>query len=79
VIRVLTSLSQGQDDIDEGGTFGPMIDPADDDGYISPEFDLPLDEDDEDETPRPPKRAKSSKAALAEEEELALQLLRGTR
>ena len=58
-----------------------MFDPAEDDGYVSPDFDLPSASDDEDDIP-PPKRAKGAKgptSALAEDEELALQLLRGRR
>jgi ATP-dependent RNA helicase DDX10/DBP4 len=62
--------------------------PSDDDGYVSPEFDLPdLPSDDEDMAPPPSKRNKSdshsnkrttkalSDAGLDDEEELALRLL----
>ena len=72
---------------EEYGEDGPgagiaTIDPVDDDGYVSPEFDLtPSSDEDEDALP-PPKRTKGihgPKFALAEEEELALQLLRTRR
>ena len=57
-----------------------MIDPVEDDGYVSPDFDLPPESDDEDVVPPPAKRVKGPvKSTLAEEEELALQLLRGRR
>ena len=56
-----------------------MLDDADDDGYVSPDFDLPPASDDEDDAPPPLKRAKSAKSALAADEELALQLLRSRR
>ncbi|THH00301.1 hypothetical protein EW026_g2192 [Hermanssonia centrifuga] len=58
---------------------------VDDDGYASPDFELPSADEDEQGTP-PPKRAKSnnskgekSNSSLARDEELALQLLRGKR
>ena len=64
----------------------PTLAPVEeDDGYVSPVFDLPTDSDDEESTSPPPaKRAKNgigSKlqtgiSSLAEEEELALRLLR---
>lgn len=59
--------------------------PEDDDGYVTPDFDLPSQSDPEDDVPLP-KRQKSVKqngttpsllpTTLEEEEELALQLLR---
>lgn len=65
---------------DEGGAaFAPILDPVEDDGYVSPDFDLPPASDNEEDGAPPPKRAKSSKSALAEEEEMALQLLRSRR
>lgn len=63
---------------DEGAAFAPVIDPVEDDGYVSPGFDLPPSSDEED-VPPPPKRAKNAKSVFAEEEELALQLLRSRR
>ncbi|PCH36854.1 DEAD-domain-containing protein [Wolfiporia cocos MD-104 SS10] len=65
-------------------------DPVEDDGYVSPEFDLPSDSDDTDGEAerRPLKRAKAIgdkprerdlDATLEDEEELALQLLRSRR
>lgn len=65
----------------DGPAGAPTVDFAEDDGYVSPEFDLPSSSDEED-APPPTKRAKGSKgtkSALAEEEELALQLLRNRR
>lgn len=59
-----------------------------DDGYASPEFDLPSESEADDErAPRPSKRAKSEskavartgKSSLADDEALALQLLHGKR
>jgi ATP-dependent RNA helicase DDX10/DBP4 len=45
---------------DEGGAPGPMLDSGDeDDGYVSPEFDLPPGSDEEETAPPPAKRAKS--------------------
>lgn len=60
--------------------------PSDDDGYVSPEFDLPdLPSEDEDMAPPPSKRNKNEAASfnrrsknlasLEDEEELALRLL----
>ncbi|KAH9931522.1 DEAD-domain-containing protein [Fomitopsis serialis] len=74
------------------GDSGPMAatqDPlGEDDGYVSPEFDLPSEDEDEDEAP-PAKRNRpsggqgrkhsSDGATLEEEEELALQFLRSRR
>ena len=57
---------------DEGVALAPMIDPVEDDGYVSPDFELPPSSDEED-APPPPKRAKSTKSALAEEEEARLE------
>jgi len=58
----------------------------DDDGYISPEFDLPDvgSSEDEEEPPPPSKRSRtvasqSERNTLEDDEELALQLLRGSR
>ncbi|CDO72120.1 hypothetical protein BN946_scf184962.g63 [Trametes cinnabarina] len=60
----------------------------DDDGYVSPDFDLPSESESEDEWERPPpKKAKHATATraetggttLEEEEELALQMLRSRR
>jgi len=57
--------------------------PSDDEGYVSPEFDLPTDEEEEMAAP-PSKKTKSGSAPvnrstqknpLDEEEELALRLL----
>ncbi|KAJ7077803.1 ATP-dependent RNA helicase dbp-4 [Mycena crocata] len=70
----------------EGDMGGPMvIGPAsDDDGYVSPEFDLPSgsesDEDEETWAPPPTKRSKTShneagRTAVEDDEELALRLL----
>ncbi|GJE93447.1 DEAD/DEAH box helicase [Phanerochaete sordida] len=69
----------GGSDDDEGAPFAPMIDAVEDDGYVSPDFDLPPASDEEEDAAPPPKRAKSSRSALAEEEEMALQLLRSRR
>ena len=64
---------------------GPTIaELSEDDGYVSPEFDLPSESEDE-EYERPPPSKKSRKNAapavstLEEEEELALQMLRSRR
>ncbi|KAI0372411.1 DEAD-domain-containing protein [Pilatotrama ljubarskyi] len=77
---------------DEAGdvAMGPTVAAlSDDDGYVSPEFDLPsASEDEESEYERPPpKKAKTTAAnhkkpegtTLEEEEELALQVLRSRR
>ena len=75
---------------DGGANVAMLAPPDEDDGYVSPEFDLPSES--EDEAP-PAKRHKHSKkgpgskgrqpgtgaATLEEEEELALQLLRSRR
>lgn len=72
---------------DDASVVGPMIgELSDDDGYVSPEFDLPSDDEEEDDTMLPPpKRSKpwsglkSRRAVentIEDEEELALQLLR---
>ncbi|TFY67036.1 hypothetical protein EVJ58_g1894 [Rhodofomes roseus] len=74
-------------DADGGGGMVATLEPVDeDDGYVSPEFDLPSES--EDEAP-PAKRSKASTnqvrkrdagaTTLEEEEELALQLLRSRR
>ncbi|CAL1710035.1 unnamed protein product [Somion occarium] len=72
----------------EGVDMGPTIVPVDDDGYISPDFDLPSGSEDEDEEAPPTKRQKgfamenahrnhrpAERTSLEDEEELALQLL----
>ncbi|THV08033.1 DEAD-domain-containing protein [Dendrothele bispora CBS 962.96] len=76
---------RGQVD-DEGGGATALVAPVfDDDGYVSPEFDLPSEEsDDEEEYARPVKRNRidnrSSRPTIAgtlgDDEELALSLLR---
>ncbi|EKM57131.1 uncharacterized protein PHACADRAFT_119388 [Phanerochaete carnosa HHB-10118-sp] len=63
---------------DDSAAFAPVIEPVEGEGYVSPNFDLPPSSDEED-APPPSKRAKKSKFPLAEEEELALQLLRSRR
>ena len=82
----ITDFLLKEDEYASGDDFvPPILAPVDDDdGYVSPEFDLPS-ESEEDEAPPPPaKRAKpaaSSKAKeksiLADDEALVLQLLRG--
>jgi ATP-dependent RNA helicase DDX10/DBP4 len=60
---------------------------SDDDGYVSPEFDLPSEDEDEHEEPRPNKKRKQGRSAkqpsaeegsvpFEDDEELALRLLR---
>ncbi|EIM87449.1 DEAD-domain-containing protein [Stereum hirsutum FP-91666 SS1] len=73
------------------GMDAPVLAPVDDDdGYVSPDFDLPpASSEDEDDAPPPPKRSKhhqtpqSSRrediSTLEDEEELALRMLRGGR
>lgn len=69
-------------DGDDGPSFAMLAPMPDDDGYVSPDFDLPsASEDDEDVPPPPKKRSKTlaaglSRTSLEDEEELALQLLR---
>lgn len=57
-----------------------MVSPVADDGYESPDFDLPpLDESDEEPRPPPSKRARHSKPqprSLEDDEALAAALLR---
>lgn len=63
----------------EGGReVGAYAEPSDDDGYVSPEFDLPSESEEES---RPSKRSKVARpsSALEDEEELALALLRSSR
>ncbi|KAJ7120979.1 P-loop containing nucleoside triphosphate hydrolase protein [Mycena epipterygia] len=70
----------------EGEMGGPMVGGpvSDDDGYVSPEFDLPSDSGSDEETwapPPPTKRSKTShtephRTAIEDDEELALRLLR---
>jgi ATP-dependent RNA helicase DDX10/DBP4 len=54
---------------------------SDDDGYVSPDFQLPSDEsdeEDEEEPSRPTKRSKvDTNGTLEDDEVLALRLLRG--
>jgi len=67
---------------DNGGYAGPAIaPPSDDDGYVSPTFDLPTESEDERAHFSAPPKKKSRKGdkpptTLEEEEELALKLLR---
>lgn len=72
------ALQENYSSDDEGAAMAPVIDPVEDDGYMSPDFDLPSSSNEEDALP-PPKRVKSAKSTLAEEEERALQLLRSRR
>lgn len=71
------------------GTQGPMLGPSsdDDDGYVSPEFDLPSESEDDEPAGPPPKRSwareeppskkrKTVDHGLEDDEELALSLLR---
>lgn len=76
----LSEQAEGLDDT------GPIIAPLpDDDGYASPDFDLPPGSDSENEVPPPKKQRNDNKkgmktsqpTTLEEEEQLALQLLRG--
>ncbi|KAJ7507376.1 ATP-dependent RNA helicase dbp-4 [Mycena galericulata] len=70
----------------DGQSGGPMVvgPVSDDDGYVSPEFDLPSDsgsDDGETWAPPPAKRSKTShneprRTAIEDDEELALRLLR---
>jgi ATP-dependent RNA helicase DDX10/DBP4 len=67
----------------EGGVSNAVLEPAlDDDGYVSPDFDISDHSDDEDEVAPPPrKRSKASKrrqASVEVDEELALRLLRAS-
>ncbi|KAI0791502.1 DEAD-domain-containing protein [Irpex lacteus] len=71
---------------ENGVNVGPTLAAAEDedDGYVSPEFDLPpASESEEGQRAPPPKRARASEGrrnkSLADEEELALQLLRSRR
>ena len=64
---------------------GPMIASVEDDGYVSPDFDIPDADSDEDDDESPPPHKKSrifqggekKKHSIEDDEELALQLLRG--
>lgn len=70
------------------GIAGPMVNAiSDDDGYVSPEFDLPSDSEESDEDQRPSKRGKMAERqpeevstavthTIEDDEMLALQLLR---
>ena len=72
------------DDEDMGPSLMPVDE--DDDGYVSPEFDLPPDSDEEDTAPPPAKRARANgipkgrnaPRTVEDDEELALRLLRGS-
>ena len=85
----MTDRSAQEDDHDGGFAGAPVLaDPDEDDGYVSPEFDLPTASESEDEPAPPPakrakaepsKKSKGGKSKLAEDEELALQLIRGRR
>jgi ATP-dependent RNA helicase DDX10/DBP4 len=67
-----------------GGAIAELA-PSVEDGYISPEFDLPSEDDVQDTSPPPLKRSKRSaltkteSSGLEDEEELALRLLRNRR
>ncbi|KAF7969085.1 hypothetical protein HWV62_14240 [Athelia sp. TMB] len=69
---------------DDGPGFAVVAPMLDDDGYLSPGFDLPSESEDEEDLPPPPKkrskqelaRPHPSRTTLEDEEELALQLLR---
>ncbi|TBU45315.1 DEAD-domain-containing protein [Dichomitus squalens] len=74
---------EGAHDEDDGEyAAGPVVvDFSEDDGYVSPEFDLPLAPDDESESEQPPAKksrttAAHAQSALEAEEELALKMLR---
>ncbi|RDX46437.1 DEAD-domain-containing protein [Lentinus brumalis] len=76
----------GDDDDTGDVTMGPTVaELSEDDGYASPEFDLPSDsEGEESEFERPPskkprKEPGATASTLEEEEELALQMLRSRR
>lgn len=73
---------------DEGGAVAMLESAGEDDGYVSPEFDLPPESDEEMPPPgrqsfveRPPskKRKVDNDEDLDDEEELALRLLRQRR
>ncbi|KAJ7057159.1 P-loop containing nucleoside triphosphate hydrolase protein [Mycena amicta] len=72
-----------QEEAGLGGGKGPVAMGHDeDDGYVSPEFDLPSGDDEDDERemwaqPPPAKRSKKAHTTLEDDEELALRLLRG--
>ncbi|KAF9021679.1 DEAD-domain-containing protein [Hymenopellis radicata] len=75
---------RGVDDDAAGALIAPV---GEDDGYMSPDFDLPeVDSDDDDDEPPPPSKRtrtsslggnKSQSHTIEDDEELALQLLRG--
>ncbi|KZV95982.1 DEAD-domain-containing protein [Exidia glandulosa HHB12029] len=70
-----------RDESDEDVDGPTLASPVDDDGYVSPDFDLPLVDESEDESSQPPpsKRARHSKApgrSLEDDEALAAALLR---
>lgn len=63
---------------------GPMLaEVSEDDGYVSPEFDLPSEPESEDEQHPPSKKPRRIPepvlTALEDEEQLALQMLRSRR
>ena len=70
-------------DDDGDVAMGPTVaELSEDDGYVSPEFDLPSasdEEESEDERPPAKKARKAALSTLQEEEELALQMLRSRR
>ncbi|RPD65179.1 DEAD-domain-containing protein [Lentinus tigrinus ALCF2SS1-7] len=78
---------QGYHDDDDmaGGAMGPSVaEFSEDDGYVSPEFDLPSESEGECEFEGPPakkprKGTRPATTTLEEEEELALQVLRSRR
>ena len=79
---------EGHDDDGDGDAYGGALGPTiaellEDDGYVSPEFDLPSESEREDEWRPPakkPRRNLSSAApTLEDEEQLALQMLRSRR
>ena len=73
------------DEDDDGYVGGPVVaEYSEDDGYVSPEFDLPSASDDESRSARPPMKKPRTTEAPAEstleaEEELALKMLRSRR
>ncbi|KAI0342462.1 DEAD-domain-containing protein [Trametopsis cervina] len=68
---------------ENGESLGPTIAQVDDDGYVSPDFDLPSEQDSEEDREPPPKRGRLQQSNrrndLAEDEELALRLLQSRR
>lgn len=68
---------------ENGESLGPTIAQVDDDGYVSPDFDLPSEQDSEEVREPPPKRGRLQQSNrrndLAKDEELALRLLQSRR